>query len=281
MKNRIPETVICWDAEWVPCARSGRRLHNLESTLMDDEVFSHMWRAAGATPDRPQPFLKLALSEVVSISAVIRRYSPHGPEFSLTTWPERACSAQGEPHILESFLETAACESGQLVGFNSASSDLPILVQRAIANGCSCPNFGRRPEKPWQGQDYWSKFGDAHIDLLQELKFFGGGASMPTLHELAMACSIPGKLSTSGHDVATLWLNNGYSEIIAYNETDACTTYLLWLRYARFRGLLDSLDTKRERNEFRRFLLELAPSKPHLGRFVDEWDKLRHDRPAN
>jgi hypothetical protein len=64
MKNIIPNTVICWDSEWVPCARTGRRLYNLPLTEMDDAVFHRMWQEAGATAEKPRPFLKLGCSDV-------------------------------------------------------------------------------------------------------------------------------------------------------------------------------------------------------------------------
>ncbi|HEY0966084.1 MAG TPA: hypothetical protein VGD88_01730 [Opitutaceae bacterium] len=183
---------------------------------------------------------------------------------------------RGEAPIIESFLETAAGEAAQLVGYNSGGSDLPILVQRAIANGCVCPNFGTRPDKPWNGMDYWSRFGESHLDLMQEVNLGAGrGAACPSLNELALACAIPGKLGTAGDDVAQMWLDGKHDEILAYNETDACSTYLLWLRYARFRGLLDPGEAKRERDRFHGFLEELAPSKPHLRRFIEAWDALR------
>ncbi len=84
MKNMIPKTVICWDSEWVPCARTGRHLYDLAATEMDPVVFECMWQKAGATVEKPRPFLKLAVSEVVSISAVVRRHDPHGAELELT-----------------------------------------------------------------------------------------------------------------------------------------------------------------------------------------------------
>ena len=276
MKNKIPNVLMCYDAEWVPCARSGRRLYEIPNSEKDDVVFGRMWQEANATLDDPQPFLKLAISEVVSICAVERRCSGNGPEFELMSWPKRASMCSSEASLMESFLEHVATESAQLVGYNSNGSDLPILIQRAIANGCTCPNFGRRPEKPWEGNDYLSRYGDSNLDLMQAFSLSAGrGAASPSMHEMANACGIPGKLGTSGDNVAGLWLNGKHDEIIAYNETDACTTYLLWLRYVRFRGLLDDYDARRERDAFRRYLEQLAPSKPHLVRFLEVWDSLR------
>lgn len=275
MKNTIPETVICWDSEWVPCARTGRRLHGLDHTVMDDVVFAEMWKAGGATPDNPRPFLKLALSEVVSIAAVVRRCDPHGAELELMSWPASVGQYRSEAGLIERFLEFTAEHRAQLVGFNSSGADLPLLVQRAVANGCVCPNFGRRPGKPWEGVDYWARFGEANVDLMQVLSLHAGrGAATPSLHEMAIASGIPGKLARKGDDVARLWLEGRHDEIIAYNETDACTTYLLWLRYVRCRGLIDNECARRERDRFRGYLEGLAPTRPHLRRFLAAWDAL-------
>lgn len=276
MKNIIPNTVICWDSEWVPCARTGRRLYNLPLTEMDDSVFQRMWQEAGATLEKPRPFLKLAVSEIVSISAIVRRHSPHGAEFELVSWPSNVGAYRDEATLIERFLEYAAGQQAQLVGYNSGGADLPILVERGIANGCVCPQFGHRPEKPWEGTDYWNRFGEANLDLMQVMSMSAGrGAAMPSLHEMANACGVPGKLETAGDDVAQMWLDGKHHEIIAYNETDACTTYLLWLRYARFRGMIGNDEARRERDSFRRYLEEMSSSKPHIGKFLDAWNGMR------
>jgi len=39
-----------------------------------------------------------------------------------------------------------------------------------------------------------------------------------------------GKMDVDGEEVAFLWLDGKLNEIVAYNEFDALTTYLVWLR---------------------------------------------------
>ena len=108
----------------------------------------------------------------------------------------------------------------QLVGFNSQRSDLKILVQRAVAQGIQAKSFAKRPDKPWEGVDYFdSKFSPVHVDLIEILGGFG--KSTPSLHEMANVCGIPGKMSVEGDEVATFWLKERLSEIVAYNECDA------------------------------------------------------------
>ena len=97
-----------------------------------------------------------------------------------------------------------AVHRAQLVGFNAASSDLPILIQRGIANGCNCPTFGQRPDKPWQGIDYLARFSEGHLDLAQVLMAGGFGSSvMPSLDEIAAACGNPKASRAIGRANAT------------------------------------------------------------------------------
>jgi predicted PolB exonuclease-like 3'-5' exonuclease len=95
---------------------------------------------------------RLALSRVVSISAVHRHETPDGTvALAIRSFPEVASPQEPERVIIAGFLEEAASQGAQLVGFNSQSSDMPIMIQRGIANRSRCPAFGNRPEKPWDG----------------------------------------------------------------------------------------------------------------------------------
>ena len=229
----IAKNVICYDAEWIPCVRTGRLLTGLPESASDDDVRAALWKRAGATQEKPRPFLKLALSRVVSISAVHRHENSDGTvTLAIRSFPEVASPQMPERMVIASFLEEVALQSAQLVGFNSQSSDLPIMIQRGIANRSRCPLFGNRPEKPWGGVDYFNRFSEAHIDLAHVFTagVGYGAAVMPSLDEMAAACQIPGKLDHSGSGVLDLWLRGDHAALTGYNETDACTTYLLWLR---------------------------------------------------
>src|SRR5690606_19682823 len=98
-----------------------------------------------------------------------------------------------EAELIQRFLEKVAADHYQLWRYNSSTADLPILVQRAIALGVSCPAFSKRPAKPWEGYDYHDgRSSDAHMDILQTVGSHGSGTSKPKLHEFAVACGFPG-----------------------------------------------------------------------------------------
>jgi predicted PolB exonuclease-like 3'-5' exonuclease len=275
--KHIAKELYCYDAEWIPCTRTGALLVKLPDGATEDQIIEAMWKRAGATPEKPHPFLKLAISRIVSISAIHRHVKADGSvSLALRSYPKLANPTVPEAKILTPFLEEVAGCGGQIVGFNSTNADLPILVQRGIANDCHCPKFGKRPEKPWEGLDYHSRFSESHLDLATLLKVGGFGSSvMPSLDEIAAACGIPGKLDHAGDGVLDLWRAGRFAEITGYNETDACTTYLLWLRTAWFFGKITQEQRDAEIAEFNRLLRDLAPTRPHLARFRDEWTRRR------
>jgi hypothetical protein len=161
----------------------------------------------------------------------------------------------------------------QLVGFNSAQADVPIIVQRAIVHGLAGMGFSERPAKPWEGVDYFdARNSEYNVDLADALGQF---RDRPSLHQAATLSGIPGKIEVSGDSVAEMWLQGKLREIVAYNEFDAFTTHLLWARVAHFSGLLGSEQYEREQ-ELVRLLLEeeISAGKTHLEKFVAEWDRL-------
>jgi hypothetical protein len=85
--------------------------------------------------------------------------------FKLRSLPKAADPSAPESTLIESFLEEVAAQKAQLVGFNCASADLPLFVQRGVALNCHCPPLGHRPEKPYQGADHFSISAEAHLDL--------------------------------------------------------------------------------------------------------------------
>ena len=150
---------------------------------------------------------------------------------------------------------------------------LPILIQRGIARGVVAAGFSKRSDKPWEGYDYFHKNSEGHIDLKEVIG--GWGKATPSLHEFAAACGIPGKIDTSGENVIDLWLDGDVRSIVNYNEFDALTTYLLWLRTARFAGLIPA---ERHEEEVRlvRELIDRRIEKggDHLERYLAKWDRL-------
>lgn len=274
MFRTVPDHVWAFDLEWVPDLASGRRAYNLPPDTPDADVYAAMWASAGATAEDPRPYLKTMLCRVVSMAVVIRRVQEDG-RVTLTLFSLPPAGPMAERELIGRFLRGLgdATPRPQLVGFNSRESDLPILIQRGIAQGVTAAGFCRRPDKPWEGYDYFSKNSEGHVDLKEVVG--GWGKATPSLHEFAAACGIPGKIDTSGDNVIDLWLAGDARRIVEYNEFDALTTYLLWLRAAHFAGHFSDEAHAAEVERVRELLRKrIGDGQKHLERYVTRWEEL-------
>lgn len=268
--------VWAFDAEWVPDPTSGRLAYSLGEEVPDEEVLAAMWRHGGATPDNPRPYLKTVLCRVVSVAFVRRRDCGGGKvEVDLHSIPATGAGAVPEGELLTLFLGELGKRQPQLVGFNSNAADLPILMQRSLAHSLRHQEFCRRPAKPWEGIDYFVRYSDWHLDLREIVG--GWGKSTPSLHEIATVCGIPGKMGTAGEDVVELWRAGDVGSIVEYNEFDALTTYLVWLRVAHLCGHF----TDQQFTAEQRWVEELLERRggeqggAHLLRYLEQWRRLR------
>ena len=275
------DQVWAFDCEWAPDLEAGRRVFDLPPDLPVDEVLRVMWESSADydTEKNPQPFLKTILCRLVSIAAVVRSVTPtKGVQLSLWSVPalgeplvgevrvDAANIAEGE--LLKSFLGHFERRSPVLVGYNSRSADLHILLQRAFVNGLQLPGFFKESTaKPWN---------QTSIDLMDFLGGHGRGYSA-SLNEVARLCGIPGKLETTGHDVARLFYGGRLREVVEYNMFDALTTYLVWLRTEFFAGRFTPAQYLDEQALLRQLVMEES-AKPHgeyLKQYLDAWDKLK------
>jgi hypothetical protein len=277
MFKTVSPEVWAFDCEWAPDPQAGRLLYGLPPDLPDLEAVGEMWHRGGATEENPTPFLKTVLCRVVSIAAVQRLVRGGKTELRLLWLPRVSDDPRqaDEAAILGTFLEAVGKRRPQLVGFNSQSADVKILVQRGIVNGLREPEFCRRPDKPWEGPDYFARGNEAHIDLMDLLGGWGRGG--PSLHEIATLSGIPGKFETAGEEVAAMWLSGRLQEIVRYNCFDALSTYLLWLRVAHFAGHFNANQYEEEQEHVRQLLMTEAekPGGDYLEKYFDEWQRLQ------
>lgn len=276
MFRTVANNVWAFDLEWVPDPPSGRRVYDLPADMPDAEVLQVMWARGGASEDEAKPYLKYALCRVVSAAVVVRRQRDDGRvTVALASLPHLGEPAMPERELLTRFLTQLGQEEPkpQLVGFNSRSADVPILVQRGIIQGVMALEFCHRPNKPWEGMDYFAKASEGHIDVKEIVSGWGKGT--PSLHEFAAACGIPGKMGTTGDDVIDLWLAGDVRRIVEYNQYDALTTYLVWLRTALFAGLMSPETHAVEEQCIRDLLLRrIQAGETHLQLYLDKWRAL-------
>lgn len=262
--------IFAFDAEWVPDTPTGRRVLGLPQDMPDEDVMTHMWAYGGATEANPQPYLKTILCRVVSIAAVIRTVKAGVVSHRLYALPEGP-EALAEDDLLRRFLVAIGDKKPQLVGFNSRESDLPILVQRAMVHRLSIPGLGRSAEK-WAAGDFFDRYGNQHIDLREITGAWGKASS--TLHELATACGIPGKLGTDGKSVIELWRAGDIAGIVRYNQFDALTTFLVWLRAMTLSGHLTPEQMEAEEAQIRDLVRQKALADPAFELFLEGWARL-------
>ena len=275
MFRTVANNLWAFDLEWVPDPPSGRRAYDLPADMPDADVLEVMWSHARSSDEEPKPFLKYVLCRVVSAAVVVRRVRDDGRlSLVLATLPHLGEPAMPERELLRLFLTQLGQEEPkpQLVGFNSRTADVPILLQRGIAQGVCATGFCHRPNKPWEGIDYFAK-GDGHVDLKEIVAGWGKGT--PSLHEFATACGIPGKMGTTGDDVLGLWQAGDVRRIVEYNQYDALTTYLVWLRTALFAGLISPEGHAAEEECLRDMLRRrIAAGDMHLQLYLDKWAAL-------
>lgn len=285
MFKSVKDQIWFFDCEWVPDPKAGRLLYGLPRDMPDEEVLKEMWKRGGATEEDPQPFLKTNLCRVVSIAALMRKAVPPEQNDGIPVkhhllWLPRDVNnveACGETSIIGTFLGAVGKFKPQLVGFNSRGSDLRILFQRALVNGIAAPEFCRRPDKPWEGIDYFARETDWSIDLMECLGGWSGSSRPPSLNEIAVCSGIPGKMDVCGDDVASMWLAGRWQEIVQYNCYDALTTYLVWLRMAHLGGFVNSEAYEEEQMALNNMLMDEAekPEMAFLNRYIDEWNRLQ------
>ena len=191
MFKKVYDRVWAFDAEWIPDPVAGRTLYKLSTDTPDREVMEQMWKKGGATEEDPMPYLKTVLCRIVSMSAVERVSKDGSTKLHLLTLPRDSHDPDqtDERNIVGTFLTKIGDFSPQLVGFNSASADLKAFIQRAIVLGLQAKKFCTRPNKPWEGEDYFdSRNSEASVDLKDVIG--GWGKATPSLNEIATLTAI-------------------------------------------------------------------------------------------
>ena len=142
---------------------------------------------------------------MVSIAGILREKSTSGIELKLISLPSDPADPDKaqERRILQAFFKAVGRAKPQIVGYNSGNADVPILVQRAIVNGISGMGFGQRPDKPWEGADY---FVHGEELMLQSRSIDETGYVQPTIDALQEERGVN---SIYHNNAIATWLVNG------------------------------------------------------------------------
>ncbi|MDO8593738.1 MAG: ribonuclease H-like domain-containing protein [bacterium] len=132
----------------------------------------------------------------------------------------------GEKEMLEQFWKVAAVCT-EFVSFNGRGFDAPFLAIRSMVHGV-------KPTKDLLSNRYLSlQRGCAHIDLMDQLTFYGAARFRKSLHLFCRAFGIesPKAGGTTGDDVAALYKDKKYLDIASYNAGDLRATAALYKRW--------------------------------------------------
>jgi predicted PolB exonuclease-like 3'-5' exonuclease len=242
-------SVIVWDIETVPDLKGFAQANGLGGKN-DDDIRTAMG----------DKFPKHIYHSIMCIGALIAHQEDDG------YW---VIDALGAPHVgersemalISSFVDRIAELAPQLVTFNGASFDLPVLRYRAMVNGVAAPGLSLRP--------YFNRYTEDAVDLCDVLSSFSfQGKAM--LHELCRVMGLPGNPDgMSGGDVEKYYREGRLREIAEYGETDVVNTYRVWLRYELFRGRLSAPAFQASELNLVEFMKARGNTKPHLAQLTD------------
>lgn len=124
-------------------------------------------------------------------------------------------------------------EYDEFVSFNGRGFDVPFLVIRSAVHGI-------RPTKDLMSNRYLESqtFGAKHVDLLDQLTFYGAVRRKGNLHLWCRVFGIksPKVDGVTGNDVGKLFHSKKFSDIAHYNARDLHATrelYLKWKDYIK------------------------------------------------
>lgn len=136
---------------------------------------------------------------------------------------------RSEKDMLSAFWE-GALSYETFVTFNGRAFDAPFLALRSAIHGI-------RPSKDLlEGRYLYQQRSAKHIDLQDQLTFYGALMKRPSLHLFCRAFGIesPKVEGVAGDDVAELYAHKAFRTIAEYNARDVVATaelYKKWLQY--------------------------------------------------
>lgn len=136
---------------------------------------------------------------------------------------------RSEKEMLQDFWEGVKSYD-TFVTFNGRGFDVPFLLHRSVVHQIM-------PTRSlMEGRYLYQQKSVKHVDLQDQLTFYGAMFKKPSLHLFCRAYGIesPKALGVSGDDVALLYAEKKFRDIALYNSRDVSATTLLYEKWLRF-----------------------------------------------
>jgi predicted PolB exonuclease-like 3'-5' exonuclease len=251
---------LVFDIETVPDTDLGRRLYGLEG-LSDEHVAQVMYTRR--RQETGHEFLSHEQHRVIAIAVVMRFRD------SLKVW-SLGDEASSERDLIERFFDGLDKFTPDLVSWNGAGFDLPVLHYRSLLHGVTAARYWETGESDssFRYSNYLSRFHWRHVDLMDVLSGFQGRGRV-SLDAMATLLGFPGKGGMRGSQVWDVFLKGGLARIRDYCETDVLNTYLVYLRFELLRGRLNAAEHGDEVQRVRQLLEDSQAA--HLKEFAAAW----------
>jgi 3'-5' exonuclease len=251
---------LVFDIETVPDTDLGRRLYDLKE-LSDEQVAQIMFTKR--RQETGSEFLSHEQHRVVAISVVMRSRD------SLKVW-SLGEPGSSEKDLIERFFDGLDKFTPDLVSWNGAGFDLPVLHYRSLLHGVTAARYWETGDgdSSFRYSNYLSRFHWRHMDLMDILSGFQG-RGRASLDDVATLLGLPGKVGMHGSQVWEVYLQGGLGRIRDYCETDVLNTYLVYLRFQLLRGHLNQTEHANEVARVRKLLDDSAAE--HLKEFAAAW----------
>ena len=252
--------ILVFDIETVPDTDLGRRLfdlHDLSDAQVAQIMFTHRRQETGSE------FLSHEQHRIIAISVVMRTRE------SLKVW-SLGDESSSEKVLIERFYDGLDKFTPDLVSWNGAGFDLPVLHYRSLLHGVPAARYWEtgNEDSSFRYNNYLSRFHWRHMDLMDILSGFQG-RGRASLDDVATLLNFPGKIGMRGADVWDAYQRGELAQIRAYCETDVLNTYLIYLRFELIRGHLNAAEHTAEEARVRS-LLRASPL-AHLHEFESAW----------
>ena len=257
--------VLVFDIETVPDVAGIRKLREVDAAVPDADVaaMAFQLRRQSAGHD----FLPLHLQRVIAISCALSDHE------SFRVWSIGGDTAPGEDserEIIQRFFDGIEKYTPQLVSWNGAGFDLPVLHYRGLIHGVRAPRYWDTgdDDRDFRYNNYISRYHMRHCDVMDLLALYQGRAVAP-LDEIAQLLGLPGKLGMDGSQVWDAFQAGRLDDIRNYCETDVVNTYLVFLRFQAMRGTVASDQFRAQCDLVRTTLARSA--EPHWQEFLSHW----------
>jgi predicted PolB exonuclease-like 3'-5' exonuclease len=255
--------ILCFDIETVPDVAGLRKLHAVDPAVSDADVAAMAFQLRRQSVGHD--FLPLHLHRVIAISCALCDAE------SFRVWSIGGAS-ESEGEIIQRFFDGIEKYTPQLVSWNGAGFDLPVLHYRGLIHSVRAPRYWDTgdEDRDFRYNNYISRYHMRHCDVMDLLALYQSRAIAP-LDEIAQLLGLPGKLGMHGSQVWSAYQAGDLAAIRNYCETDVVNTYLVFLRFQAMRGALTT-----EQYDAQCELVRTTLSRslePHWQEFLAHWPR--------